>query len=253
MKNRVVVQCLFVVTVTVTLSGCGLFKVREKDEAAVGKIRKVAVVGFSAFEPAPSSLSLNVNTGRMETAPGGAIIPQYSDSTQEMYEGLRKALTQNMRWEVLEAARMISKPGYQTAYDKTMKGLQSKMPPTAGFQKFAVKDLMDSDSGRMLGVDGRDALIDGLEVDSIVVAQVDVTLTGSTVIGMGPRHPQSKVSFQVYSRGAEKPVWFDGSIDGEATQESVGTTGPFDEKLLGQLAAQSAQTAFQKIGIIDKL
>jgi hypothetical protein len=90
-------------------------------------------------------------------------------------------------------------------------------------------------------------------VDSIVVARVNVSLTGTSVMGLGDRFPQSRVSFQIYTRGQEKPVWFDGEIDGEVSRESVGSTAFFDEDLLGRLAAKSADTAFHKIGNVSQL
>lgn len=251
MKNVMIERSLRVFLPLLILplaSGCGLFKVREKNDVEVAKIHKAAVVAFSVLEPASAAVSLSLSKGRTEAVAGGSMITQHSDHIEDMYANMRTELSKNLHWEVLDEAPMITNAGYQTAYDKTMKGWQNKMPPGAGEKQFAVKDVMDFDSGRILGPEGRDALIQALGVDAIVVAHVDVQLSGTTVMGIGSRYPQSRVSFQVYARGQEKPVWFDGGVEGDVSQESVGATGFIDEDLLGRLAAKSAVTAFQKIG-----
>src|SRR5689334_14177581 len=90
---------LHLLDVTV-MSGCGLFKVREKNDLEVAKIHKVAVVAFSAVEPAPNAISLNLNKGRTETVAGGSMLTQHSEHIDEMVAGLREELAKNLHWQV---------------------------------------------------------------------------------------------------------------------------------------------------------
>jgi hypothetical protein len=153
---------------------------------------------------------------------------------------------------VQDRSKMVANPGYQKAYERTMKGWQNKMPPSKGEKRFAVEGIMDWDAPRILGPKGREQLIRDLGVDSIVVARVDVMLNGNSIMGIGSRRPQSRLSFQIYTPDQENAVWFDGAVDGEEAKESVGATQFFDEEALKRLAVRSAETAFQKVGTVSK-
>ena len=67
-------------------------------------------------------------------------------------------------------------------------------------------------------------------------------------LGIGARHPQSRLSFMLFTPGTSSPDWFEGGIDGEESKTSVGATGFIDEDLMNRLALQSAQEAYAKIG-----
>ncbi len=244
-------KTVFALVAVLALSGCGLIKTRDKNEAEVQKIKTVAIVGFAVQQPNAAKIGFNLSSGGVEGKSGGTMIPQNSPHVDQMYSAMRSNLQKNLNWKVMDLAKLQAHPGYLKAYKQTMEGWQNKMGPGEGQTQFLVKDLMDADGTRILDVAGRDALIDALGVDAIVTARVNVVLSGTSVMGIGARHPVSKISFDVHRKGQEKSVWFEGGIDGEE-QESVGKTAFIDETKLNELALVSAQSAFAKIGQTTK-
>lgn len=231
------------------ISACaGLTK--QKDEAKVGQVRKTAIVAISVFEPASREIGLNLGSGKVEGSAGGSIMAKTDPHVDSMYSELANSLRANLKWNVMDKAQMVSNSGYTLAYDKTMKGWQNKMPPGEGMFHFNVAQVMDFDGPRILDFKGREALIQALGVDAIVVARLQVSLNGTSVMGIGSRKPQTHVSFFLYGKGEEKPIWFEGNIRGDE-MESVGKTAFIDQKLLGELALKSAKTAFNKIGTAE--
>lgn len=227
-------------------TACGMFKVRDKQESEVKAIKKVAIVSFSAYLPQSAKVGLNLSSGKLGATEGGSLIPQNSENIDQMYEEFAKSLKANLGWNVYKTKDMIVHPGYTNAFRKTMEGWQNKMGPGEGTTQFLVKGVMDYDGTRILDTNGRDELINDLGVDAIITARVDVMLNGTKVLGIGARHPQSRVSFQVHTKGKSTPVWFDGGVDGDE-MESVGSTGFIDNGLLEKLALQSAKSAYTKI------
>lgn len=71
-------------------------------------------------------------------------------------------------------------------------------------------------------------------------------VTGTSIMGFGPRHPRSALSFQVYKKGIETPVWFDGQVLGKE-MGSVGATALWDQKKLQEYGLESAKDAFSQI------
>lgn len=241
-------QTFLAALLALSLSSCAAFKTHDKDELAVAKVKTVAIIGFAVTEPAPAEVGVGLLSGKASVEQGGSLIAKNSAEVDEMYNELAKAFGKNVRWKVIPLAKLKTMPGYKIAYDKTMKGWQNKMPPPKGSQQYLIDGVMDNDSMRILGENGRAELLHSLGVDAIVTSKVDVFLKGTTVMGIGSRHPWSRLSFQVYSADPSKPIWFEGAVDGEPSEKSVGSTGFFDEKLLGDLALGSARTAFRKIG-----
>jgi hypothetical protein len=178
---------------------------------------------------------------------GGGIVSQSPESNQ-MYESIIKAFADKTKWKVTASSVLKKNTGYQAAYDRTMKGFQNKYPVSSDQQKYTVDSIMDNDSLRILGVEGRNALMKALGVDALITAQVDVFLKGNTVMGIGSRYPQARLSFQLYTPNADRADWFEGNLEGEEAKVSVGKTAFFDEKILNEQALQSARTAFAKIG-----
>lgn len=230
------------------VSGCAMLKTHDKDEVAVARIKTVALVGFTVVQPAPAEVGVGLLSGKVTAEQGGSLIPQNSVEVDEMYQELAKAFGRNVRWKVLPLAKLKSHPGYRAAFDRTMKGWQNKMPVPAGKQQYLVDGVMDNDGLRILGESGRAELMKALGVDAIITSKIDVMLKGTTVMGIGGRHPRSRLSFQVFSAASANPVWFEGAVDGEPAERSVGATGFFDEKLMKELSLVSARKAFQKIG-----
>lgn len=206
----------------------------SKNEAAVAKVKKVAIAGFSVV--APKSRDININMG------------QDLESSEQMYNTAMKSFARNMKWQVLPAESMKANAVYKKFYKDTMSGFQNKMPPGENREQFTPSGVMDADCLRILGRDGRSELAKALGVDAVITARVEVLLTGNTVMGIGSRYPQSRGSFSLYTVGASTPDWFEGNLEGKVSETSVGKTALFDEKLLHKLAVESARTAFGKIG-----
>ncbi len=216
------------------LTGCASL-VAQKDEALVSEVKKVAIVAISADQP----------TSAIQV---GGLLSQPSSHVTQMYNSLRKNLSKNMGWKVLDIKRVQSNSGYRSAYKDTMEGFQNKSPMGSGRLRYGAPQIMDIDSPRILGEGGRDKLIQALGVDAIVAVRVNVHLKSFTIMGIGSRKPQARVSFYLYKRGHPNPIWFDGNIDGEVAEESVGATAFVDVELLNKLSVESAETAFRKIG-----
>lgn len=240
--------CILIATIT----GCGMLHTRKKDETSVQKVKRVAVVSFAVMQPASAEIGVDVLSGKLKGDRGGSAFNQTSSHIDTMYVDLNKHLKENLNWSVMNPKSMVKHPGYVQAYESTMKGFQNKMPVPSGHNQFLVEKVMDFDSARILDVKGRDQLIDALKVDAILAAKVNVSLTGTTVMGIGSRYPQANLSFFLYKKGQEEPIWFEGQIAGEQANQSVGKTGFIDESLLAKLSLESARTAFEKIGVEPK-
>jgi len=246
MKKTKIIQGLALILL-VGMTACGSLT-HHKDEAVIGRVKRVAIVGFSVVEPAPAGIGLNLNSGKTEGVAGGSLISEHSSNVDQMYEGLAKAFHGNMAWEVVPYARLKKNATYRKLFDQSMKGWHNRMPTPSGHTQFLVDGVMDNQSLRILGVDGRNELIRDLGVDAIVTAQVDVLLSGTTVMGIGSRYPQAQLSFQLFTPDKNSPDWFEGGIEGERASTSVGKTGFFNAKELDALAVPSARSAFAKIG-----
>lgn len=245
-KIAITVSYLFLVT----FLGCaGL--THQKNTEALQRVKKVAIIGFTVQEPAPAGIGVSLNSGRVGAVAGGSMIGKSAAEVNEMYADLAQAFGKNLNWTVMPASRMKHHPGYQAAYDRTMKGWQNKMPPGRGEQRYFVPDIMDNDGMRILGTDGRTALIQALGVDAIITAHVNVFISGTTVGGFGTRYPRSRLSFQLYMPGKNAPDWFEGNVLGEQSKTSLGATAFWDEGLLNRLALQSARTAYAKISLAE--
>lgn len=234
---------LFSISLLIILSGCATSK---KNEAEVNKIKKVAVVAFSANLPASQKLSLDVMSGKTSGELGGSIITETSLTMNEIFHHINQTFLKNKNWKVLESNTMKKNPAYIQAYKTTMEGWQNKMPAGAGTKDYVVQDIMDKDGIRLLGPEGKKQLIQALKVDAIIAASVTTNLEGFTVMGIGKRKPQSTVLIQVYNAFEESPIWFE-SFKGDESEESVGMTGFIDEEKLQSLSLISVKSALTKI------
>jgi hypothetical protein len=227
MKQKFIIGLL-----VLSSAGCaGL--THKKDAVATSTIKRVAVVGFSTIEPAPA-----FNSGTMQ---------QKDPHIEQIFQDLNASLHTTMNWTILDATKMKANPAYDADYHKYMDGFQNKMPPGKGEKDFIANGIMDDQCTRIMGMAGRDALMKALNVDAIFVARLTIQINGTSVMGIGARHPQAKLSFSLYKLGVENPVWFEGGVDGEE-QPSVGSTGlSVDEGLFAQYAINSSKTAFAKI------
>lgn len=244
---KLFVRILFTGLVMASLSSCASLS-HKKDDQALSQVRKVAVVAFTADEPASATLGFSLTSHKAKAEAGGSLISQKSESVDQMLQELQDSFANNMHWSVVDTEAMTQNSGYTSAFKRTMEGWQNKMPPGAGQNRFIVDHVMDFDCVRILDRSGRDQLIDALGVDAIVAAQVKVIMNGTSVMGIGSRHPQSNLSFMMYVKGQDAPVWFEGQIQGKEAEKSVGVTGYTDEAATARLSLESAKTAFAKIG-----
>ena len=229
------------------LTACGSLT-KQKDDAQLSKVKKIAVVGFKAYLPTPTELGLNLNSGKVAGMSGGSMIPEKSTQTDNMLIEFNTSLRKRTQWNVMELQKMKSTPGYISAYEKTMKGWQNKVPPGSGMKGYLVDGVMDNDATRILGLAGRDQLMEDLNVDAIAVVRVDVVLDGTTVMGIGSRKPKSQVHMQLFTKGGKAPIWFE-TFEGETSSESVGATGYFNEDKMRELALKSTVSAYTKIAL----
>ena len=218
-----------------------------RNESALGQVKKVAVIGFKAYLPAKSSVGLF--NGSLGSSKGGEMGAQQSPVTEELLAKFTKTLEQKQKWKVLNITEMKNNPGYKTAFDQTMKGFQNKSMtmPEQGIQEYVAKDMMDADSARILKPEGREKLMKDLQVDTIINLTVRTTLQGTAVMGIGSRKPLTTIMIEAYTRGTEERIWAQ-QLNGEKSSESLGMTGMWDEEKMKQLALQSAESAYQKIG-----
>lgn len=228
------------------LSSCGSLKVRDKNASEVSSIKTVALINLDVTEPRPKELALNLGSGNVEGDSAMGMSQQKSAHVERLYNELQRALAINLKWKVIDKNTMTSNPGFKAAYEKTMKGWQNKMLAGAGSVQFTTKDALDYDSPRILDFEGREKLIRDLKVDAIVAAKVHVSLGGTSIMGFGPRKPVSVLSFAVYKKGIEKPVWFDGNVKGKEGA-SVGATALWSVEKLQNEAVESAIDAFSRI------
>lgn len=233
--------------IVLVITACASFATRVRDEAEIGKVKKVAVIAYTANLPAARTLSLDVGSGKVGGAAGGTIIPMNSVDTDKMYTEFIKSVEKTQGWKVLDQQTMIKHAAYVAAYKDTMEGWQNKMPAGQGTTDFNVASVMDWNGPRILKYEGREKLMKDLGVDALIMLKVSVQLKGMTVAGIGARKPQAQAHIEVYGKGVEKIIWFD-SFEGDESSESVGMTGFINEKKLGELSLYSAQTAFAKMG-----
>lgn len=228
------------------LTSCGSLKVRDKNASELGSIKTVALINLDVTEPRPKELALNLGSGNVEGDRAMGMSQQKSAHVERLYNELQRAIAINLKWKVIDKGTMTSNPGFKAAYEKTMKGWQNKMPAGAGSVQFTTKDTLDYDSPRILDFAGREKLIQDLKVDAIIAAKVHVSLAGTSIMGFGPRKPFSVLSFAVYKKGIEKPVWFDGNVEGKKGA-SVGATALWSVEKLQNEAVESAIDAFSRI------
>lgn len=229
------------------LSACGSIKTRDVNAGELSTVRKVAIASFSFQQPAPSSVGMNLNTGRVEAGADRDVLSHEETEVTLTYTDIASTLNGKMKWQVVSLDELRRNGAYKEAYESKMKGWQNKMPPNN--KLFGISEVMDSQSLRRMRLAEKDRLMAGLGVDAVIEMDVQVTFanTGVKFMGIGSRYPQAHVSFWLYKRGVEKPVWFEGQLSGDVSTESVGKTGFFDEKSVTHLGRLSAKSAFNKL------
>lgn len=227
-------------------SACSSLKTRDKNSEAVAKIRTAAVVAYTHDTPAAREIGLNLGSGKLEGSSGGSWQNQENPESNELFDKVILAFQKQMQWKVMDSKKMRANPAYAASYKQNMEGWHSRMPPNAGINRFLAHEIMDFDSARIMDKQGRNQLMKDLNVDSLIAVQSRVILGGTTVMGIGSRKPTTRITFFVYNRDVEGPIWFD-TLEGQEMQ-SVGSTAFINETLMHKLALQSADIALAKLG-----
>lgn len=233
--------------VCVILTGCGSLKTRNVNPAELNGVKKVAIASFSFLQPHPRSVGLNLGNGRIEGSTDKDLLSHENDEVTQTYNDAVKSLSAKMKWNVVGLDELRHHPSYRQAYDSKMKGWQNKGPMND--KLFVVKEIMDAQSLRRMRPNERDDLMQSLNVDALMEAQVSVIFanTGMKVMGIGSRYPQAVLMFYMYKKGVEAPVWFEGQVMGDVATESVGKTAFWDENAVTRLGRLSARSAFNKL------
>ncbi len=248
MKRTSLSSLLFIPVLALPLlSACGL-KTRDVKPDFLDKVRSAAVVSFSVDQPASNEISLDAGSGKVSgVAGGGSLINEESTDVEHMHGALSEAFARKMGWKMITPAQLKTSPAYSSFFSDKMKGWQMKMPAGQGTTRLLANGIADSYSLLRTKPADRDRLMTGLGVDAIIEGNVQGHFEGTTVMGIGPRKPRANLSFWVYAKGHDEPIWFEGQVKGSPSQESVGKTGFFSEKAVTKLARASAQTAFNLI------
>lgn len=229
------------------LNGCASMS-RDRDDEAVKKVKTAAVVAFIVKEPASNVMELNIGSGSRGAAMGGSSFYQESRVTDAMYADLTKSLAKATGWEVLPQNDVAANPHYAPLRDTGMTPVKIMHLPPQGQNWFMAKDVMVPQAAEILGRDGRNKLLAALDVDAIVVATVNVSVSGGfSLNGIGPRKPKADFVMEVYRRDQKDPIWRE-RIDGKKSDESLGWVGFIDEDRLKTLGRKSSLTAFERIG-----
>lgn len=222
---------------------------RVYDANAVHPIRKVAVVAVDVVQPEEFNLFKPSSTG------GGSgpmsqmniALPTPSEHVNAYAEDFRQQLAAKEQWKVLSSAKVGADAAVQKWLKDTTEGMQSTQPIPARMTKFRAPELLDVDSANKIGQAARDEIMQSLGVDAIAVARYDIQLNGTSIMGIGAKHPQANMQVAVFTRGQEKPVWRD-NAQGQEMDGSVGTTNiSLDFAKLKELSIQSSHQAFAQI------
>lgn len=236
---------LFFALIFLELCACSSLKTKERNQVQIDSIKKVAIIAYTVEEPSPVEIGFDLAAG-LTGRDTGTMITQYDPHIDKMYDQLGLKLKENLKWQVLDKNTMVKNSTYVEVYKKTMDGWQNKTPPPQGYFKYNIKEIMDDQSVRIMGLTNRDKLIQELGVDALVMVKVQVHLDGTTVMGIGNRYPKSMVSWSIYKSGIETPVWFE-TVMSEAAKDSVGKTNAFDVPKMQKLAIQTSAEAYSQI------
>jgi hypothetical protein len=219
----------------------GCTTVPPKNDAALAKVKSVAIVGISVYQP--DTDTLGKLTG-IKTEFG----IQNSEHVDALHNDLNAALARNNGWKTVSMKDMKANSTYRENYDKTMSGWQSHMGRAAQQNEvqYGSANFMDSDALRKLGVEGRRKLAEALKVDAIGVVDVIVTMGGTRIMGIGDRKPKADANFVFYDRENENHIW-QGGVQGDMSTKSLGATDMVDFVYLNELSEASAKTAFDRI------
>ena len=216
---------IFILTIT---SGCAS-QYRKRDDEATKKVKRAAIIAFIDKEPASNKIGISLNSGKSSTELGGSSFYQTGAVPDAVYRDLAVAVKKATGWTIASHEDVTSNPLYADEAKKMMAPVKIFFLPKPGENWFTAKDIMVPKAAENLGREGRTKLLNALNVDAVIVAEVNTSVTGGfSMNGFGSRRPQSKFDMQVYQRDAAEPIWIEGAT-GPKSEESLGWVGFIDE------------------------
>jgi hypothetical protein len=219
---------------------------RVYDAGAMSSARKVAVVAVDVVQPEEFNIlkpsSSGGGSGPMSQMNIAIATP--SPHVNEYADDFRSLLIEGRHWNVLPRAKVETNAAVQKYIKDTTEGFQSTQPIPARMTKFRGPGLLDVDSANKIGQAARDEIMQSLGVDTLALARYDIQLNGTSIMGIGNKHPQANMIVTVYARGVEKPIWRD-SAQGQEMEGSVGKTNiTLDFNVMKDLSIKSSHKAF---------
>lgn len=225
------------------LSGCASTMVNQEE---LNKVKKVAVVGFTAYQPVAAKVSFDLGSGKLGADKYGSVIPETSKETDLMLAEINKALNSVKGWKTMDPNAMKKNPVYMESWKSTMTGWQNKMPPPQGVKTYGITDIMDKDGVRLLKPEGKVKLINALGVDAVIIVESNTMLDSTTIMGIGQRKPFTQFHIEVFSANSDAPIWF-ATFKSDISTESVGATHFIDEEKVPALALATLKNALSKM------
>jgi hypothetical protein len=221
---------------------------RVYEAGSVASVKKVAVVAVDVVQPEEFNLFNHTNAGG--PGPMGQMniaIATPSEHVDEYADDFRQELKKKRGWNTIPRSEVANNSVIAKYIKDTTEGLQSTQPIPAHMTKFRAPDLLDVDSANKIGQAARDEIMQSLGVDALAFARYDIQLNGTSIMGIGNKHPQANMIVTIYQRGMEKPIWRD-QAQGQEMDDSVGKTNiTLDFNLMKKLGIESSHKAFGEI------
>ena len=168
----------------------------------------------------------------------GGGVQKKSNHLDEIYPSV-VASFQKQGWTMLDFSAVTGNAAYVQTYKDTMDGWQNKVPPNKDTYRFVSSRVFDYDGLRILGVKGREKLMNDLKVDAIIGVSIDSRLESQQLVGA--------LVFQVYGRGSDNAIWFDNNVQGDPVAPSSDELNLINPDALNKSAVRFAKGAAAKI------
>ena len=234
------------------LSACGSMTKAQIDKERTGKVKNVAIVGLHVAMQEPQSLMGDMKKLGDLTKGKVRDANQQHDTADEVYTHLRSQLSQNLNWNMLPPGQITREPSYQALVTKYTTGLQvGGTPLPSDYHKVRPHGMLDADPFiYKISQADREALMDQLRVDALVVDFLLVGLNNKSMfggmVGAAKYQPKAQNIIRVFVRGQKDPVWFDTWAWGEGDKALQATMNFVEDKpLLEQVVVASKKSIGQ--------
>lgn len=231
------------------ISGCSSLTKAEIDRNAIGQTKNVAMVGFHlAMEEPKSAVSDLQKLGDLTKGKVRDANEQH-DTADEVYAELKRRLTEEMHWNIVPAATVQRLPAYKDLVKQYTTGLQiGGTPLPQNYHKIRPHQMLDADPFiYKISQEEREALMDKLRVDALVVDFLLVSLRNEStfggMIGRAKYKPKAQNIIRVFVRGKKDPAWFDTWAWGDGEQALQASLNFVEDKpLLEQVTIASKKS-----------